>query len=114
MITYLHSERLVRLMLSNVSEIVFNEPSGRRHALVMFSGTFVFTSLYVYNGILGDSSSLSWLYFMIIGSALSGIAESLPKDQRRAAGIFRITAILVVMCLLATIIFAPEFIVGKR
>lgn len=101
-------------MLSKVSEVVFSEPSGRRSALIMFSGAFVFASLYVYYGILGDSSSISWLYFMIAGNALSGIAESLPKDRRRAAGVFRVTAILVLICLLATISFAPEFIVGKR
>ena len=49
---------------------------------------------------------------MMFGSALSGIAESLPKDQHRAAGILRATAVTVLFGLLAATVFAPEFIVG--
>jgi hypothetical protein len=104
----------MRPMPSRISDVIFSEPSGRRHAVVMFSGAFLLSSLYVYNGLSAGSFSLSWLFFMIGGSILSGIAESLPADRRRAAGILRITAVLVLLCLLVTIIVAPEFIVGER
>ncbi|MFC6989053.1 hypothetical protein ACFQJD_10675 [Haloplanus sp. GCM10025708] len=80
----------------------------------MFSGSLLFLSLYVYAAVLGDSSSSSWLVVMAAGTGLSGIAESLPKDRRRTAGVFRVTAMLVLMDLLATTVFAPEFVVGEQ
>lgn len=79
----------------------------------MFTGTLFFLLLYVYSTIINDSSSGGWLVFMIAGSALSGIAESLPKERRRVVGLFRVSAILVLMCLLAITVFAPETIVGE-
>ncbi len=100
-------------MPSTVREVVFSEPSGRNHAAVMFSSALFFSSLYVYHGTAGRFSSASWLLFMVVGTALSGIAESLPKDRRRAAGLLRITAILVLLSMLAAIVFSPEFIVGN-
>jgi hypothetical protein len=51
---------------------------------------------------------------MAVGTGLSGIAESLPNDRRRTAGILRVTAILVLIGVLATTVFVPEFIVGER
>ncbi|WP_313691859.1 hypothetical protein [Halorarum halobium] len=101
-------------MPSGISQVLFSEPSGRRQAIVMFAGTFVFSSLYAYNVVRGDASSANWLPFMIGGTALSGIAESLPEHRRRAAGILRVTAILLLLCLVVTIVVAPEFIVGPR
>jgi peptidoglycan/LPS O-acetylase OafA/YrhL len=101
-------------MPSAVTEALFSEPSGRRHALVTFAGVAVFTSVYVYYGVLRDSATVGWLLVMIVGSALSGIAESLPKDRRRIAGALRITAILVLLCVLALTVFAPEVVVGPR
>ena len=112
--TYLRPERVVRRMPSAVTEALFSEPSGRRHALVTFAGVAVFTSVYVYYGVLRDSATVGWLLVMIVGSALSGIAESLPKDRRRIAGALRITAILVLLCVLALTVFAPEVVVGPR
>lgn len=100
-------------MPSGVSDVLFSEPSGRRHALVMFSGALALLILYVYYGVLSDSASTSTL-FLMVGAALSGLAESLPKDRRRAAGTLRVAAILVLVCLLAAVVLAPEFVVGER
>lgn len=111
---YLHSGRSVRLMLSTISEVIVREPSGRRYAVIMFAGALVYAGLYVYSEVIHDSTAASWLVFMIVGSLLSSIAESLPKNRRREAGILRITAILVVLALLATLVVAPEFIVEDR
>ena len=100
-------------MPSIISDVLFSDPSGRRHAVVMFSGALLFSSLYVYNGLAAGSFSVSWLVFMIAGSILSGIAESFPKYRRRAAGIFRLTAILVVLYLLALLVLPGSFITAE-
>jgi hypothetical protein len=80
----------------------------------MFSGALLFLGLYVYSSVLGDASTSSWLVGMAVGTGLSGIAESLPNDRRRTAGILRTMAILVLIGLLATTVLVPEFIVGER
>lgn len=80
----------------------------------MFSGSLLFVALYVYAGVLGDSTSSSWLLVMAAGTGLSGVAESLPSDRRWTAGAFRVAATLVLLGLLATTVFAPEFVVGGR
>ncbi|SFS91365.1 hypothetical protein SAMN04488556_3310 [Halostagnicola kamekurae] len=100
-------------MLSNVKESLFTEPSGRHHAALMFGSTLVFSGLLVYSKIVGGSSSGRWLFFMIAGTALSGIAESLPTDQRRTAGILRITGIFVLSSLLIFLAVSPEFVIGQ-
>jgi hypothetical protein len=111
--TSLRIGRDVRPMPSRVSDVVFSEPSGRRHAFVMFAGALVLAGLYVYYGVLGESTSIGGL-FLLVGCVLSGIAESLPTDRRRTAGVLRVTAILVLGGLLATVAFAPELVVGPR
>ncbi|MFB6124041.1 MAG: hypothetical protein ABEJ78_11370 [Haloferacaceae archaeon] len=101
-------------MPSTLTRVLFSEPSGRTHAAVMFSGSLLFSCLYVYAGVLGDSPSSAWLLFMIAGTGLSGIAESLPTDRRRMAGVLRVTSILAFTSLLAITVFVPEFVVGGR
>ncbi|WP_144904181.1 hypothetical protein [Halobellus captivus] len=100
-------------MPSRLRDALFSEPSGRPAAAVMFAGSLAFAALYAYNWIVGESAFLGGL-FMLVGSALSGVAESLPKDQRRVAGVLRITAILVLLSLLAVIVVAPESVVNRR
>jgi hypothetical protein len=98
---------------SIVSDVVFAAPSGRRHALVMFSGAIAFLCLYVYYGLLGEADSIAGL-FLLFGCVLSGIAESLPTDQRRLAGVLRIAAVMLLLCLLVALGVAPEFVLGAR
>ena len=100
-------------MPSKISAVVFSEPSGRLNAFVMFGGSFVMLSIYLYYDILLDGSSLSSL-IMAVGFALSGLAESLPTDRRRIAGGLRVTAILWLLGLLGLTIFAPEVLLGTR
>lgn len=113
MSSYLHVGRLVGSMPSTVRDVLFSEPSGRRAAIVMFAGALALSSIYGYYWMRGRSSSTAGL-FLLVGATLSGIAESLPKDRRRTAGLLRLTAILVLVGLIATVIVAPEFIVGQR
>ncbi|WP_128905773.1 hypothetical protein [Halorubrum amylolyticum] len=100
-------------MPSLLARSLFSEPSGRTHAVVMFLGSLCFVGLYVYAGVLGDSSSSGWLVAMAVGTALSGVAESLPGDRRRAAGTLRVTAILLLMGLLVAIVLSPPSIARR-
>lgn len=100
-------------MPSKIKDVVFSEPSGRPHAFVMFVGSLVMLSIYVYYDILRDGSSISSL-IMAVGFALSGFAESLPTDQRQITGGLRITAILLLIGLISLIIFAPGVILGPQ
>ncbi|SEH54144.1 MULTISPECIES: hypothetical protein [Halobacteriales] len=95
-------------MPSTVSDVVFSEPSGRLNAAVMFSGALAFAGLYVYSRMTGTGSVFSWHLIMLVGFVLSGIAESLPADRQRAAGVFRIAAILLLLTILV-----PGFILGE-
>lgn len=99
-------------MSSTVTEVVFSEPSGRSAALIQFAGSLAFSGLYVYSWTAGNADSGRWLLGMVVGSALAGVAESLPKDRRLTAGVLRLTAILVLLSLLTATVFGPEFIVG--
>lgn len=77
---------------------VFSEPSGRRYGLVQFCLAFSMLSLYVFSYVVVENSAASrWTLFIVVGSALCGIAESLPKERRRIAGVLRIAAILVLL-----------------
>jgi hypothetical protein len=99
-------------MPSFINQIIFTESSGQPNSLVQFTAALVFLGIYIYAWSGGNGDSSSWILVMMFGSALSGIAESLPKDQHRAAGILRATAVTVLFGLLAATVFAPEFIVG--
>ncbi|SMO77047.1 hypothetical protein [Halorubrum cibi] len=99
-------------MPSVLSDLVFSEPSGRTNALVQFAGAITFLGLYAYSGVTSNAGSSDWLLVMALGAVLAGVAESLPKDRRLAAGVLRLAAILVLLCLLVAIVLAPEFVVG--
>ena len=98
-------------MVPYVSDVLFNEPQGRPSSLVQFGASFSFLCIFVYAWSVGDAGEVPWVLFFVVGTALSGIAESLPKTRRRAAGLLRLTAILVLVCLLAIMFLAPEYII---
>ncbi|MFC7131108.1 hypothetical protein [Haloferax chudinovii] len=95
-------------MPSIVDETVFSEPSGGLFAVVQLCGALIMSGLYWQYAVVEQSVSGGWLLFMIAGTALSGIAESLPKNRRRAAGVLRLAAVLVLTCLLAILFLARE------
>ncbi|WP_253737224.1 hypothetical protein [Halohasta salina] len=100
-------------MASMIKRFVFSEPAGRLSAAMLFSGSFVFLSVYMYYGILRDVSSGESLV-IATGFALSGFAESLPSERRRAAGGLRLTASLLLLGLIGLLVFAPEVVIGPR
>jgi hypothetical protein len=100
-------------MPSKIRAIVFSEPSGRLHAFVMFAGSLVMLSIYIYYDILRSVPDVSSLV-MAVGFALSGLAESLPTKRRRMAGRLRVAAILLLTGLLGLTIVAPDVVLGTR
>jgi hypothetical protein len=99
-------------MVPYISDVLFNEPQGRPNSLVQFGASLSFFCIFVYFSSVGSAEEFLWILFLIVGAALSGIAESLPKAQRRAAGLLRLTAILVLVCVLAIMFLAPEYVIG--
>jgi hypothetical protein len=76
----------------------------------MGTGALVLSSLAIY-GYAFHESVLTGTLVIAVGFALSGIAESLPVEQQRTAGSLRITAILLLLCLIAVVVFVPEYVV---
>lgn len=70
-------------------------------------------SLYVYFEVVHDGTGINALV-MAGGFALSGFAESLPAERRRLAAGLRVTAILLLLCLLGLLAVAPEVVLGPR
>ena len=99
-------------MPSRVIAPLLSEPSGRRHATVMFAAALAFAALYGYSVGVAGSSGAEWLLFMTAGAALSGVAESLPEDRRIAAVALRVAAIGVLASLLAGFVVAPRLVVS--
>ncbi|WP_126662055.1 hypothetical protein [Haloterrigena salifodinae] len=79
----------------------FSEPSGWGAARISLGSSLAFFGLYAYFELLYDSGSLPLL---VMGAAmgLSGIAELLPKNRRRSAIVLRVTAIAILVALIAT------------
>ena len=85
-------------MVPYISEVLFNEPQGRRIGLFQLGISLTFLCMFVYVWSVGDAGETRWLLFMIVGTALSGIAESLPETQLQAVGVLRFMAVLVLLC----------------
>ncbi|GGL42685.1 hypothetical protein GCM10009037_27790 [Halarchaeum grantii] len=99
-------------MLPYIGEALFNEPRGRPLALVQFGASLVFASMFVYAWSGGNADGARWVLFPVVGTSLSGIAESLPETRRRAAGVLRVAGILVLLCLVIAPVAGFEFIIG--
>jgi len=99
-------------MVPATGELLFREPQGRRIALVQFAASVVFLSMFSYAWSVGDAGETWWILFLVVGTALSGIAESLPENRRQAAGLLRFAGILVLLVLVAATFAGFEFLVG--
>lgn len=99
-------------MVPYISEMLFNEPQGRPLALFQFGVSLTFLCMFVYASSVGDAGDARWLLFLVVGTALSGIAESLPKNRRQAAGVLRFAGILVLVILIAAPFIGFTFILG--
>ena len=91
-----------------VDDVLFRDPAGRPKAIGQFILALGFLALYVFATMGGSSGG--WLLVMTISILLSGIAESLPTERRRLAGLLRFTALLALTCLIAMLASAPEVV----
>ena len=88
-------------MPSIIDETVFGEPS-RGLALVYLCGALLLAGQQGYYVIVKGATPFYAVLLIIAGMALSGIAESLPKPRRRAAGVLRLTALVPLVSMLLT------------
>jgi hypothetical protein len=88
--------------------MLFREPDGRRKGVFFALFSFICILGWVYFGIVlnGPHNML----FLGIAFASSGLAECLPPNRRRAAGILRILGLGILVVFLALLILAPELI----
>ena len=98
-------------MPSLVDDTLFSEPSGTGVALVHFGSATVFSLILVWSWRRDPPFTNHWLVFMILGTALAGVAEALPTHRTRAAGVFRLAGIGTIVCLLGIVVFSPDVLV---
>ena len=96
-------------MPSMIDETVFGEPS-RGLGLVFLCGALLLAGQQGYYVIVKGATPFYAGLFLIAGMAFSGIAESLPKPRRRAAGVLRLTALVVLVSMLVIGVVTPELI----
>lgn len=99
-------------MVPYIKETLFNEPRGRPLALFQFVVSLTFLCMFVYAASVGEAGDAWWLLFLVVGTALSGIAESLPKNRHQAAGLFRFAGLLVLVILIASPFIGLKFILA--
>ncbi|RLM49501.1 hypothetical protein [Halorubrum sp. Atlit-28R] len=97
-------------MPSLVDQTLFSEPSGRPLGLVFLCGALLLAGQQGYYVMVEGATPFFAVLFVIVGMALSGVAESLPEPRRRAAGVLRLTALTVLVSLLVIGLFAPDLI----
>ena len=68
--------------------------------------------MFAYAWSVGNAGETRWLLFLVVGTALSGIAESLPENWRQAAGVFRLAGILVLLILVTAPFTGLKVIIG--
>ncbi|ELZ16809.1 hypothetical protein C477_14388 [Haloterrigena salina JCM 13891] len=99
-------------MVPYISDVLFDEPQGRPNSLIQFGLSLTFLCIFVYAWSVGDVGDVLWVLFLIVGTALSGIAESLPKNRRQAAVVLRFAGILVLLILLLSVFLRFDFLIG--
>ena len=99
-------------MVPYISEVLFNEPQGRPLALLHFAMSLTFLCIFSYAWSVGNAGETRWLLFLVVGTALSGIAESLPENRRQATGVFRLAGILVLLILVTAPFTGLKVIIG--
>jgi len=98
-------------MPSIIDETVFGAPS-RGLAVVYLCGALLLAGQQGYYVIVEGATPFYAGLFLSAGMALSGIAESLPKPRRRAAGVLRLTALVVLVSMLGILLVTPELLIN--
>ena len=93
-----------------VQRVLFREPDGRREGLLFSLISFICILGWVYFGIVlnGPHNML----FLGSSFAFSGLAESLPPNRYRSAGVLRILGFGILGVFIVLLILRPELIWG--
>jgi hypothetical protein len=86
--------------------MLFREPDGRQKARIFSLFSFISILGWVYFGIVLDGPHV--MLFLGIAFAFSGLAESLPPNRQRSAGVLRILGLGILVVLVVLIILVPE------
>jgi hypothetical protein len=89
-----------------IRQLLFREPDGRQKGRFFSVLSVVCLLTWVFTGLVLDGSHL--FLFMGIAFACTGVAESLPEDRRRPAGLLRLIGIGVLGIYLAVLVPVPE------
>jgi hypothetical protein len=90
--------------------MLFREPDGRRKGLLFSLFSFVCILGWGYFGIVLDGPHI--MLFLGIAFAFSGVAESLPPNRRRQAGVLRILGLGILGVLIVLLTLVPEPVLG--
>ena len=97
-------------MVPHIPDALVSEPNGRPISLVWFGSLFVYLCAFVYFSSVGSVGEFLFIPFLIVGTALSGIADSMPESRRQAAGVLRLTALVVLVSMIVITIVTPELV----
>ena len=96
--------------MATVQRMVFREPEGRQKGLLFSLFSFICILGWVYFGIVLDGPHN--MLFLGIAFALTGVAEFLPSNRRRSAGVLRILSLSTLVLFVILLISVPESIWG--
>lgn len=96
--------------MSALSSVVFREPEGRRTgvAFALLAAGCLLAGGYV--AVVRGGSR--FLLVLGVGFGCTGLAESLPPDRRRSAGLLRLVALAVLVAVLGLLVSVPDAVVG--
>jgi hypothetical protein len=93
-----------------IQRLLFREPDGQRKGLVFSFFSFICILGWVYFGIGLDGPHN--MLFLGIAFAFSGLAEFLPPNRHRSAGVLRILSLGILVALVVLLVLVPDLIWG--
>nr|WP_232794527.1 hypothetical protein [Haloarcula taiwanensis] len=96
--------------MMTIQRMVFREPEGRQQGLLFSLFSLICILAWVYFGIVLDGPHN--MLFLGIAFGLSGFAEFLPPDRRRAAGALRTLGLGTLVLFVILLVSVPESIWG--
>ena len=94
--------------MKSLQQMFFREPDGRKQAFTTLFLSSICLLMWGYIGIILDGSRL--LLFIGIAFGVAGVAEMLPPNQRRSAGVLRLVAVSIMIIFLGLLVTTPELI----
>jgi hypothetical protein len=88
--------------------MLFREPDGQRKGLLFSLFSLICIVGWVYFGLVLSGPHI--MLFLSIAFAFSGVAESLPPNRQRSAGVLRMLGFGVLAVLIVLLILVPESI----